>query len=61
MLTTTELPVVATARGDLNILKEEILRDTGINHERLIVLKLDATGRLPRHSYPSYLIDLLGR
>ena len=48
MLKTTELPVVATARGDLDAFKEKILCDTGVDKQRLEVLKLDVTGRFSR-------------
>ena len=46
LLKTTELPVVATARKDLNTTKEAILDDLDVDSKRLEVLELDVTGLL---------------
>ena len=61
LLKTTELPVIATARGDLGAVKEDILRDTGVDKQRLEVLKLDVTGRLSQPSHYSHAADHLYR
>jgi NAD(P)-dependent dehydrogenase (short-subunit alcohol dehydrogenase family) len=41
VLRTTNAPVVATARRDLDKTKEELLKGTNIDESRLTVLKLD--------------------
>jgi NAD(P)-dependent dehydrogenase (short-subunit alcohol dehydrogenase family) len=46
ILQTTNAPVVATARKDLDQTKEELLQGTGIDESRLTVLKLDVLGTL---------------
>lgn len=45
VLQTTNAPVVATARKDLDKTKEELLEGLDIDEARLKVLKLDVTGR----------------
>src|SRR5690242_5001240 len=45
VLQTTNAPVVATARMDLDKTKEELLEGLDIDESRLKVLKLDVTGR----------------
>ena len=44
LLKTTNLPVVATARSNLEDVKQELLADTNADAERLKVLPLDVTG-----------------
>lgn len=44
LLKTTDLPVIATARRDLDALKEQILDGLVVDKQRLEVLKLDVTG-----------------
>jgi len=44
LLKTTDLPIVATARKDLEGINEEILDGLGVEKQRLEVLKLDMTG-----------------
>jgi NAD(P)-dependent dehydrogenase (short-subunit alcohol dehydrogenase family) len=44
VLRTTNAPVVATARRDLDKTKEELLKGTNIDESRLTVLKLDVLG-----------------
>jgi hypothetical protein len=46
ILQTTNAPVVATARKDLDQTKEELLQGTGVDESRLTVLKLDVLGTL---------------
>lgn len=46
VLQTTNAPVVATARKDLDRTKEELLKDLNVDEARLRVLKLDVTGML---------------
>lgn len=48
VLHNTNAPVVATARKDLDKLREELLEGTGIAENRLKVLKLDVLGRFVR-------------
>lgn len=45
MLLTTKLPVVATARRNLEEVREHILDGLDVDNERLEVLKLDVTGK----------------
>ncbi|KAL9609335.1 MAG: hypothetical protein Q9167_005880, partial [Letrouitia subvulpina] len=45
LLRTTDLPVVATARRDLNDTRARILDGLDVDHDRLHVLKLDVTGK----------------
>jgi NAD(P)-dependent dehydrogenase (short-subunit alcohol dehydrogenase family) len=49
VLQTTNAPVVATARKDLDKTKEELLEGLDVDESRLRVLKLDVTGRWSRH------------
>ena len=44
LLNTTDLPVVATARKDLERTKAQILHGLDVDPSRLSVLKLDVTG-----------------
>lgn len=44
LLNTTRLPVVATARTDIQSTKKQILEGLDINEHRLEVLKVDVTG-----------------
>jgi hypothetical protein len=44
VLQTTNAPVVATARKDLDKTKEELLDGLGVDEKRLTVLKLDVLG-----------------
>ncbi|KAL8883472.1 MAG: hypothetical protein Q9215_008212 [Flavoplaca cf. flavocitrina] len=44
LLNTTDLPVVATARKDLEHTKAQILQGLDIDPTRLSVLKIDVTG-----------------
>ena len=47
LLKTTSLPVVATARGDLDQTKESILKDLrDVKEDRLNVLKVDVLGTI---------------
>jgi NAD(P)-dependent dehydrogenase (short-subunit alcohol dehydrogenase family) len=55
VLQTTNAPVVATARKDLDKTKEELLEGLGIDESRLRVLKLDVLGMLV-----SAVLELLG-
>jgi hypothetical protein len=55
VLQTTNAPVVATARKDLDKTKEELLEGLGIDESRLKVLKLDVLGMLV-----SAVVELLG-
>lgn len=47
LLDTTDLPVVATARKDLESTKTQILHGLDVDPSRLSVLKLDVTGLIP--------------
>ena len=47
VLQTTNAPVVATARKDLDKTKEQLLEGLDVDEARLRVLKLDVTGRWP--------------
>ena len=48
LLTTTKVPVVATARRDLDQTKENVLQGLqGVEEDRLKVLKVDVLGTLP--------------
>ena len=44
LLKTTDLPVIATARKDLESTSKQILEGLDIDEKRLEVLKLDVTG-----------------
>lgn len=44
LLRTTNLPIIATARGNVDDVKKNILSDTGVDSNRLGVLKLNVTG-----------------
>jgi NAD(P)-dependent dehydrogenase (short-subunit alcohol dehydrogenase family) len=55
VLQTTNAPVVATARKDLDKTKEELLEGLGVDESRLRVLKLDVLGMLV-----SAVVELLG-
>lgn len=44
LLRTTDLPVIATARNDLEGTNEQILDGLDVDKKRLEVLKLDVTG-----------------
>jgi NAD(P)-dependent dehydrogenase (short-subunit alcohol dehydrogenase family) len=44
LLKTTDLPVIATARTDLDALNKHILDGLDVDKQRLEVLKLDVTG-----------------
>lgn len=44
LLQTTDLPIVATARNDLEGAKSRILEGIKVDSERLTVLKVDVTG-----------------
>ena len=44
LLKTTDLPVIATARNNVETTTEQILLDLNVNEQRLEVLKLDVTG-----------------
>ena len=46
LLNTTDLPVVATARKDLESTKAKILQGLDVDPSRLSVLRLDVTGFL---------------
>ncbi len=50
LLRTTDLPLIATARGDLDEVRERILdgAGAGVDKERLEVLKLDVCGAVLR-------------
>lgn len=48
VLQTTNAPVVATARKDLDKTKEQLLEGLDVDEARLRVLKLDVTGRCSR-------------
>ena len=48
LLRTTDLPVVATARANLDSTRDMILDGLDIAKERLEVLKVDVTGISPR-------------
>ncbi len=52
LLRTTNLPVVATARTDLDTTKENILDGLSIDNDRLEVLKVDVTGIFSDHRIP---------
>ena len=52
LLKTTSLPVVATARGDLDQRRESILKDLrDVKEDRLNVLKVDVLGTTPSHGF----------
>ena len=44
LLETTDLPVIATARKDLENVSDQILKGLDVDKRRLEVLKLDVTG-----------------
>ena len=53
LLTTTKVPVVATARKDTDGLKSSILNELkDVDSSRLTVLELDVTGAVPAPSVP---------
>ncbi|KAL8810310.1 MAG: hypothetical protein Q9223_002535, partial [Gallowayella weberi] len=43
LLNTTDLPVVATARNDIDSAKSQILKDLDVDPNRLSVLQVDVT------------------
>lgn len=45
LLRNTKLPVVATARNNLDDVRGKLIDDTGAEKDRLEVLKVDVTGR----------------
>lgn len=47
VLQTTRAPVVATARGDLEGTKRELLDGLDVDKGRLTVLKVDVLGTIP--------------
>ncbi len=47
LLTTTDLPLIATARQDIKSTREQILHGLDVDSQRLEVLKLDVTGTIP--------------
>lgn len=48
LLQTTKIPVVATARKDVDGVKKSILHDLpDVESDRLTVLELDVTSRIP--------------
>jgi len=49
LLSTTDLPVIATARRDLKGTNMQILDGLDVDKQRLEVLKLDVTGTLSTH------------
>jgi NAD(P)-dependent dehydrogenase (short-subunit alcohol dehydrogenase family) len=51
ILQTTNAPVVATARKDLDKTKEELLQATGADESRLTMLKLDVLGTYSVQGY----------
>jgi NAD(P)-dependent dehydrogenase (short-subunit alcohol dehydrogenase family) len=55
VLQTTNAPVVATARKDLDKTKEELLEGLGVDENRLRVLKLDVLGM-----FVSVVVELSG-
>ncbi len=61
LLKTTDLPVVATARKDLEGINEEILGGLGVEKQRLEVLKLDMTGWLYLPYYWDHKFTLFSR
>lgn len=44
LLTTTTLPVIATARKDLDKTKEDILDGLNVNEDRVKIVKVDVLG-----------------
>lgn len=44
LLTSTKLPIVATARSDVEGTKDRILDGLDVDKERLQILKIDVTG-----------------
>jgi len=58
LLKTTDLPVVATARRDLETLNKQILDGLNVDKQRLEVLKLDVTGALQFLSMAILYTDL---
>ena len=55
LLKNTRLPVVATARSDIDDVRGRLIDGTGAEKDRLEVLKVDVTGRrLPPQSVASY-------
>ena len=55
LLKTTTLPIIATARKDLEGTKFRILEDLDVDAKRLEVLKLDVTGTASSHNPTSFL------
>lgn len=53
LLKTTNLPVVATARKEVEETKERLLDGLDVERDRLEVLKLDVTGNLPPPQPPN--------
>lgn len=50
LLQTTKVPIVATARKDLDQVRENVFADLkGVDESRLTVLPLDVTGRYASH------------
>ena len=54
VLQTTNAPVVATARNDLDKTKEQLLEGLEIDELRLRVLRLDVTGTMLMLLYPMF-------
>lgn len=54
VLQTTNAPVVATARKDLDKTKEQLLEGLDIDVSRLRVLRLDVTGTMSMLLYPMF-------
>lgn len=54
VLQTTNAPVVATARKDVDKTKEQLLEGLDIDESRLRVLRLDVTGTMLMLLYPMF-------
>ena len=52
LLKTTDVPVIATARSDLDVTRDHILDGLDIDKERLKVLQLDVTGTVHSILFP---------
>lgn len=62
VLQTTNAPVVATARKDLDKTKQQLLNGLDVDEARLRMLRLDVTGESSRFSWAhSVWIALLAR
>ena len=55
LLATTKLPVIATARTDLEGTKERITDGLDIDKKRLEILKVDVTGAFLSSSFSMYI------